>query len=72
MELPFDKAKSQRRAFGFITFESEEVVDNICSTPKIPFRDKMVMVCVCVCDMDMMIIMTMPLPQCMSNWFYIT
>jgi len=31
-----------RRAFGFITFESEEIVDNICSTPKIPFGDKMV------------------------------
>lgn len=42
VELPFDKAKNMRRAFGFITFESEEIVDNICSTPKIPFGDKMV------------------------------
>ena len=42
VELPFDKTKNQRRAFGFITFDSEEVVDKICVNAKIPFGDKMV------------------------------
>jgi len=42
VELPFDKAKNQRRAFGFITFDSEEVVDKICVNAKIPYGDKMV------------------------------
>lgn len=34
IELPFDKQKNQRRQFCFITFESEEVVDEICKNPK--------------------------------------
>uniref|UniRef100_T1IXR2 RRM domain-containing protein n=1 Tax=Strigamia maritima TaxID=126957 RepID=T1IXR2_STRMM len=34
IELPFDKQKNQRRQFCFITFESEDVVDEICKQPK--------------------------------------
>ena len=29
MDLPFDKLKQQRRAFCFITFESEAVVEKV-------------------------------------------
>lgn len=42
VELPYDKTKNQRRAFGFITFDSSDVVDKICQNEKIPFGDKMV------------------------------
>lgn len=34
IDLPYDKAKGQRRAFCFITFESEEVVDRCCEKAK--------------------------------------
>jgi len=34
IELPFDKIKNQRRQFCFITFESEEVVKEICKKNK--------------------------------------
>jgi squid-like protein len=34
IDLPFDKQKNQRRAFCFITFESEEVVDKVVEQPK--------------------------------------
>lgn len=34
IDLPFDKQKNQRRAFCFITFESEEVVDRVCEVNK--------------------------------------
>ena len=42
MELPYDKVKNQRRAFGFISFDSEDVVEQLCQSAKIPFGDKMV------------------------------
>ncbi len=34
IDLPYDKIKNQRRAFCFITFESEEVVDKVCEQLK--------------------------------------
>ena len=34
VDLPFDKMKNQRRAFCFITFETEEAVDAVCVTQK--------------------------------------
>lgn len=34
IDLPFDKQKNQRRAFCFVTFESEAVVDEVCKNPK--------------------------------------
>lgn len=34
MELPFDKTKNQRKAFCFITFESEQVVNELLKSPK--------------------------------------
>jgi squid-like protein len=34
IDLPYDKIKGQRRAFCFITFESEEIVDQVCTNPK--------------------------------------
>lgn len=41
VELPYDKVKNQRRAFGFISFDSEDVVEQLCQSAKIPFGDKM-------------------------------
>jgi len=41
VELPYDKSTNQRRAFGFITFESADTVAQICSNSKIAFGDKM-------------------------------
>lgn len=32
--MPFDKQKSQRKAFCFITFDSEQVVSELLKTPK--------------------------------------
>ena len=34
IDLPFDKVKNQRRAFCFITFESEEIVNEACQMSK--------------------------------------
>lgn len=32
--MPFDKTKNQRKGFCFITFESEQVVNELLKTPK--------------------------------------
>lgn len=32
--MPFDKQKNQRKAFCFITFDSEQVVNDLLKTPK--------------------------------------
>ncbi|MRB67712.1 hypothetical protein GH825_30590, partial [Bacillus thuringiensis] len=34
IDLPFDKVKNQRRAFCFITFETEEIVNRVCEEQK--------------------------------------
>jgi len=34
VELPFDKQKNQRKGFCFITFDSEQVVNELLKTPK--------------------------------------
>lgn len=34
VEMPFDKQKNQRKAFCFITFDSEQVVNELLKTPK--------------------------------------
>lgn len=34
MEMPFDKQKSHRKGFCFITFDSEQVVTDLLKTPK--------------------------------------
>lgn len=34
METPFDKTKNQRKGFCFITFESEQVINELLKTPK--------------------------------------
>lgn len=34
IEMPFDKTKNQRKGFCFITFESEQVVNELLKTPK--------------------------------------
>lgn len=34
IEMPFDKQKNQRKAFCFITFDSEQVVNELLKTPK--------------------------------------
>ncbi|XP_013137732.1 PREDICTED: RNA-binding protein squid isoform X2 [Papilio polytes] len=34
VEMPFDKTKNQRKGFCFITFESEQVVNELLKTPK--------------------------------------
>lgn len=34
VEMPFDKQKNQRKAFCFITFDSETVVNELLKTPK--------------------------------------
>jgi len=34
LELPFDKSKGQRRAFCFVTFEGESIVDRVCERNK--------------------------------------
>jgi RNA recognition motif-containing protein len=40
IDLPFDKMKNQRRAFAFITFESEEAVEAVTKTNKLTIQDK--------------------------------
>ena len=34
MDLPFDKMKQQRRAFCFVTFENEAVVETVVAEPR--------------------------------------
>ncbi|KAF7998567.1 hypothetical protein HCN44_010975 [Aphidius gifuensis] len=34
VKMPFDKTKNQRKGFCFITFESEQVVNDLLKTPK--------------------------------------
>jgi len=34
IDLPFDKQNNKRRAFCFVTFESEAIVDEACKSPK--------------------------------------
>ncbi|XP_074039137.1 RNA-binding protein squid isoform X3 [Leptinotarsa decemlineata] len=40
VEMPFDKTKNQRKAFCFITFESEQVVNELLKMPKQTIKDK--------------------------------
>jgi len=40
VELPFDKSKNQRRAFCFITFETEDMVDKAVVSAKQKVGDK--------------------------------
>nr|CAH7740285.1 unnamed protein product [Callosobruchus chinensis] len=40
VEMPFDKTKNQRKGFCFITFESEQVVNELLKTPKQTIKDK--------------------------------
>ncbi|KAL0111435.1 hypothetical protein PUN28_012972 [Cardiocondyla obscurior] len=42
VEMPFDKTKNQRKGFCFITFESEQVVNEILKTPKQTINGKTV------------------------------
>lgn len=38
--MPFDKQKNQRKGFCFITFDSEQVVNELLKTPKQTIKDK--------------------------------
>ncbi|CAG9864018.1 unnamed protein product [Phyllotreta striolata] len=40
VEMPFDKQKNQRKGFCFITFEAEQVVNELLKTPKQTIKDK--------------------------------
>ncbi|XP_056643818.1 RNA-binding protein squid isoform X2 [Diorhabda carinulata] len=40
VEMPFDKQKNQRKGFCFITFESEQVVNELLKSPKQTIKDK--------------------------------
>ncbi|KAG5888433.1 hypothetical protein JTB14_020208 [Gonioctena quinquepunctata] len=40
VEMPFDKTKNQRKGFCFITFESEQVVNDLLKRPKQTIKDK--------------------------------
>lgn len=40
LEMPFDKQKNQRKGFCFLTFESEQVVQDILKKPKQTIKDK--------------------------------
>ncbi|XP_045468534.1 RNA-binding protein squid isoform X2 [Harmonia axyridis] len=40
VEMPFDKQKNQRKGFCFITFDSEQVVNELLKTPKQTIKDK--------------------------------
>ncbi|KAL6436757.1 hypothetical protein ACFW04_004881 [Cataglyphis niger] len=42
VEMPFDKTKNQRKGFCFITFESEQVVNELLKTPKQTINGKAV------------------------------
>jgi squid-like protein len=43
VEMPFDKTKNQRKGFCFITFESEQVVQELLKSPKQSINGKEVM-----------------------------
>lgn len=34
LDLPYDRVKQQRRAFGFVTFENESVVEAVVATQR--------------------------------------
>lgn len=34
VELPFDRVKNQRRAYVFISYETEEIVERVIANPK--------------------------------------
>lgn len=40
VEMPFDKQKNQRKGFCFITFDSEQVVNELLKTPKQKIANK--------------------------------
>jgi len=42
IDLPYDKMKQQRRAFAFVTFESEGIVDECCKSAKQTLGSKQV------------------------------
>lgn len=46
--MPFDKTKNQRKGFCFITFDSEQVVNELLKTPKQKINDKEVCILVFV------------------------
>ena len=46
IEQPFDKVKNQRRAFIFITYESEEIVEKVVAIPKQTVGGREVSICV--------------------------
>lgn len=46
VEMPFDKTKNQRKGFCFITFESEQVVNELLKTPKQTINGKEVRIAI--------------------------
>ena len=42
VELPVDRANNQRRSFGFVLFESEDTVNELCQKSKVQLGSKMV------------------------------
>ena len=42
MELPVDRSNNQRRSFGFVLFESEDTVNELCEKSRIQLGSKMV------------------------------
>lgn len=53
--MPFDKTKNQRKGFCFITFESEQVVNELLKTPKQTIGGKEVSSWLCPSFMLMML-----------------
>jgi squid-like protein len=47
VEMPFDKTKNQRKGFCFITFESEQVVQELLKSPKQSINGKEVITSFC-------------------------
>ena len=47
IEFPFDKMKNQRRAFIFITYDSEESCDKCCQQSKQTLASKTVSIVLC-------------------------
>jgi len=46
VEQPFDRLKNQRRAFIFITYESEDIVEQVVANPKQTVGGKEVRICI--------------------------